>query len=126
MHYKNFMELPVWQVGMTIVELVYKMTEGLPKKEDYALTSQIRRAALSITGNIAEGFGRGHKKDKINFYYYSRGSSMEVMNFIIAGRRLNYFTNEQMEIVTEKCNQIVFELNKLIKVLNYSQPQPKP
>ena len=120
------MELPVWQVGMTIVELVYKMTEGLPKKEDYALTSQIRRAALSITGNIAEGFGRGHKKDKINFYYYSRGSSMEVMNFIIAGRRLNYFTNEQMEIVTEKCNQIVFELNKLIKVLNYSQPQPKP
>jgi four helix bundle protein len=89
------------------------------------LTSQIRRAALSISGNIAEGFGRGHKKDKINFYYYSRGSSMEVMNFMIAGKRLNYFTSEELEMVTEKCNQIVFELNKLIKALNYSQPQSK-
>ncbi|MGH7231234.1 MAG: four helix bundle protein [Nitrospiraceae bacterium] len=54
---------------MELAEKICTMTDGLPRKEDYGLTSQIRRAALSVSGNLAEGFGRKHTKDKLNFYY---------------------------------------------------------
>ena len=63
MPYNHFTEMPVWQLADEIVGDIYKLTESLPKREDYALCSQLRDAAISITGNIAEGFGRGHKKD---------------------------------------------------------------
>ena len=72
MPYKNFTEMPVWCIAISIIEDVYTLTEKLPKKEDYALCSQLRRAAMSISGNIAEAFGRGHARDKINFYYCLR------------------------------------------------------
>jgi 23S rRNA-intervening sequence protein len=68
MPYNYFTEMPVWQKADEIVGEVYRLTEDLPKREDYALCSQFRNAAVSIAGNIAEGFGRGHKKDKINFF----------------------------------------------------------
>jgi four helix bundle protein len=73
MLYSSFEDMPVWQKGMELAERVFALTEILPKKEDYGLTSQIRRSALSVPGN-AEGFGRRHTKDKLNFYYMSRGS----------------------------------------------------
>jgi 23S rRNA-intervening sequence protein len=73
MLYSSFENMPVWQKGMDLAERVFVLTETLPKKEDYGLTSQIRRSALSAPGNIAEGFGRRHTKDKLNFYYMSRG-----------------------------------------------------
>ncbi len=78
MPYKDFTEMPVWQKADEIVGAIYKLTECLPKREDYALCSQLRDAAVSICGNIAEGFGRGHKKDKINFYLFSRGSCLRL------------------------------------------------
>ena len=71
MLYNDFTEMPVWQKADEIVGEVYKLTETFPKREDYALCGQLRDAAISIAGNIAEGFGRGHKKDKINFYFFS-------------------------------------------------------
>jgi len=74
MPYNDFTEMPVWQKADEIVAEVYKLTATLPKREDYALCSQLRDAAVSIAGNIAEGFGSGHKKEKINFYLFSRGS----------------------------------------------------
>ena len=61
--------MPIWQKAMKISEDLYNLTEGLPRKEDYGFTSQIRRSALSIPANIAEAFGRNHTLDKINFYY---------------------------------------------------------
>lgn len=64
-------------MAMEIVADIYVLTEKVPKKEDYALSGQMREAAISIAGNIAEGFGRWHKKDKINFYLNSRGSAYE-------------------------------------------------
>ena len=77
MVYHDFTEMSVWQLAMEIVVDVYSLTEKLPKREDYALCGQMREAAISISANIAEGFGRWHKKDKINFYFYSRGSACE-------------------------------------------------
>jgi len=68
MPYNSFEEMPVWQKSMNLAVEIYDMTETLPRKEDYGLTSQIRRSALSVPGNIAEGFGRKHTKDKLNFY----------------------------------------------------------
>ena len=73
MTYNDYTEMPVWQLAMEIVKSVYELTEKLPKREDYALCGQLREAAVSIAGNIAEGFGRWHKKDKINFYFFLAG-----------------------------------------------------
>jgi len=70
--YETFKTMPIWQKAMKISEDIYNLTEGLPRKEDYGFTSQIRRSALSIPANIAEAFGRNHTSDKINFYYISR------------------------------------------------------
>jgi len=73
------------------------LTQHLPKKGDYGLTSQLRRSALSISGNIAEGFGRKHIKDKLQFYYASRGSLTETKSHLIYGRRVGYFSDASYE-----------------------------
>lgn len=113
--------MPVWQKADEIVGAVYKLTESLPKREDYALCGQLRDAAISIAGNIAEGFGRGHTKDKINFYLFSRGSCFEVRSHLYSGRTVGYFTNEQIKEIDDKCMKVVEELNKIIKGLG-NQP----
>ena len=117
MPYNDFTEMPVWQKADEIVGAIYKLTESLPKREDYALCSQSRDAAISISGNIAEGFGRGHKRDKINFYYYSRGSCFEVKSHLYSGKTVGYFTDEQIKDIVIMCMRVVEELNKIIKGL---------
>jgi four helix bundle protein len=86
----------------------------LPKKEDFGLTSQIRRSALSVSGNLAEGFGRKHTKDKINFYYDSRGSLVETKNHLIYGKNVGYFNNKEFTEVIHLIEDIWKELNSLI------------
>lgn len=117
MAYNDFTEMPVWQKADEIVGEVYKLTEMLPKREDYALCSQLRDAAISIAGNIAEGFGRGDAKDKINFYLFSRGSCFEVRSHLYSGKTVGYFSNEQINPIDMKCMKVVEELNKIIKGL---------
>ena len=127
MSYMDFTEMPVWQLAMEIVADVYSLTEKLPKKEDYALCGQMRSAAIGISANMAEGFGRWHKKDKMNFYFYSRASACEERSHLLSGKLVGYFTDEKLRIY-EKCKQVVEELNKIIKGLNSknSQPQSQP
>jgi four helix bundle protein len=96
--YKDFQELPVWQMAMQVATDVFSLTENLPRKEDYGLTSQIRRSALSITDNIAEGFGRQTSPDKAKFYIYSRGSANETKNQLIYGNRVGYFEKGKTEL----------------------------
>lgn len=79
---------------MELAKKVFSLTEGLPRKEDYGLTSQLRRSALSIPGNLAEGFGRHHTKDKLNFYYASRGSLAETKSHLIYGQRSGILQTE--------------------------------
>ena len=117
MPYLDFAEMPVWQKADEVIGDIYKLTEGLPKKEDYALCGQIGRAAISIAANIAKGFGRNHVKDKINFYYYSRGSCFEVRSHLFSGKTVGYFSDEQIAIPGQKCLQVIGELNKIIKGL---------
>jgi four helix bundle protein len=117
MAYTDFTAMPVWQLAREIISAVYQLTEKLPKREDYALCGQLRSAAVSIAGNIAEGFGRGHAKDKINFYYYSRGSSFEVRSHLLAGFEAKYFKEDEIVLINIKCKQVVEALNKIIKGL---------
>ena len=118
MAYHDFTEMPVWQLGNEIVKDIYDLTEDLPKREDFALCSQLRRAAVSITGNIAEAFGRGHIKDKINFYYFSRGSAHEVRSHLFCTKTAKYFTDIQIDPIQKKCLRLIEGVNKIIKGLS--------
>ncbi len=102
---------------MDFAEKVYFATETLPRKEDYGLTSQIRRAALSVSANLAEGFGRNHSKDKLNFYYIARASLLETKNHLIYGNRVAYFTDSTLKDLFSLLDEIWIELNRLIKSL---------
>jgi four helix bundle protein len=78
---KNFYDLDAWKKTHKLVLEIYQITKDFPKDEAYGIIGQLRRAASSITANIAEGFSRYHFKDKIRFYYQARGSIAEVQNF---------------------------------------------
>ncbi len=115
--YKSFEEMPVWKKSMDLSEAIFCLTEKLPKKEDYGLTSQVRRSALSVSGNIAEGFGRHHTKDELNFYYDARGSLCETKNHLIYGQRVNYFTMSEFDERNALVEEIWRELNSMIASL---------
>lgn len=108
---------------MDLAQNVFAITEDLPRKEDYGLTAQIRRAALSVPGNLAEGFGRKHTKDKLNFYYASRGSLAETKNHLIYGQGVGYFKQTDCSQLMGLVDEIWKELNALIGTLqNRIQP----
>lgn len=96
---KEFTDLIAWQEGHKLVILVYKVTNDFPTKETYSLIDQIRRAATSVTSNIAEGFGRQTYKEKIQFYYLAQGSLTELKNQLLIARDVNYI----QETLFQKC-----------------------
>lgn len=117
MGFTSFEEMPVWQKAMELSVKVFKLTENLPRKEDYGLTSQMRQSGLSVPGNIADGFGRKHTKDKLNFYYDSRGSLSETKNHLIYGHRVGYFNQLNCDELTLLIVDTWKELNMLISSL---------
>ncbi|MFZ5908167.1 MAG: four helix bundle protein [Nitrospirota bacterium] len=112
--YKSFKEMPIWQKAIEVAEDTYKITDNLPRKEDYGFTSQIRRSALSISANIAEAFGRNHSSDKINVYYMSRGSLTETQSHLEYGKRVGYRENKQAERIDKELHDLYNDLNKVI------------
>jgi four helix bundle protein len=130
MGYKSFKEMPVWNEALELAEFVFRLTASLPRNEDYGLTSQLRRSALSISGNIAEAFGRFHVNDKINFYYFSRGSVAETMSHLEYGVRVGYFDANDMQNIQSRLENLYASLNRLVKSLKLqykpkSKTQPK-
>ena len=109
---KSFTDLIVWQKCHQLVLEVYKLTEKFPSKEVFSLTDQMRRAAVSITSNIAEGFGRQTYKEKIQFYYVSSGSISELKNQIMIAKDLDYIKPDK--ILYELCNDCHRLINGLI------------
>ena len=93
---QDFTDLRVWQEAHQLVLLTYRCTKSFPKEELFALTSQMRRAAVSITSNIAEGFGRHTSKDKDHFYVMSSGSLFELKNQFITAKDLGYISVDQL------------------------------
>ncbi len=112
--YSSFKEMPIWQEAMAIAEEVFHLSESFPKKEDYGLTSQIRRSALSISANIAEAYGRDHTLDKIKFYYYSRGSVTETQSHLEYTKRVGYAEADAVEMLDTRLSKIHADLNKII------------
>ncbi|MEF3691903.1 MAG: four helix bundle protein [Candidatus Moraniibacteriota bacterium] len=109
----NFYDLDVWKKSHLLVLEIYGITKDFPKSELYGVISQLQRAASSITANIAEGFARYHFKDKIKFYYNSRGSTAEVQNFLLLAKDLNYIDQNKLSELEEK----IIEINKLLNGL---------
>ena len=87
---KSYQELTVWQKSMDLVEAIYLLAKKFPKEETFGLTSQIKRAVVSIPANIAEGYGRTHRGDYLHHLSIARGSLMEVETHLAIALRLNY------------------------------------
>jgi four helix bundle protein len=113
MSYKDFTDMPVWQKALEVGEIVFLMTSSLPKSEDYGLTSQLRRASVSISANIAEAFGRSGNKDKAKFYDYSKGSAFETISLMYYGLKVGYFDSVKVEKCIELTREIIHEINKV-------------
>ena len=111
---KDFTDLIAWQKGYTLARDIYSATTGLPKHEAYGLSSQIRRAAISITSNIAEGFERRSLKEKIQFNYIALGSLSEVQSQLFVAKGLNYIDPESFHDLYSRS----IELAKIIHGLN--------
>jgi four helix bundle protein len=111
--YADFTEMNVWKSATEIAVDVFKISESLPRKEDYGLTSQIRRSSTSISANIAEGFGRSTAADKRKFYDYSRGSAFETKSHLLYGIEVGYFKKESVDVIIKKISGLIHELNKI-------------
>ena len=114
---KSFTDLVVWQRAHDLVLATYKLTGKFPSGENYALTNQMRRAAVSITSNIAEGFSRQSLKEKIQFYYMALGSTTELQNQFIIARDLSYVNEEGFNSILNELITINKLTNGLIKSL---------
>lgn len=111
----NFTDLVAWQEGHSLVLKIYNITKKFPYKETYILSSQMQRCVISITCNIAEGFSRKGKNEKIQFYYTSIASLTELQNQLIIGKDLKYITQEEFSKLFEETIQIHKLINGLIK-----------
>ena len=98
---KDFTDLETWKKAHELALMIYKATERFPKSETFGLVSQIQRAAVSITSNIAEGFGRQTIKEKIQFYYQAQGSLTEVKNQLILSKDLNYISKPEFDRIMD-------------------------
>lgn len=115
MKVKDYKDLKVWQKGIEIVDKIYSMTNTFPESELYGLSSQMRRAAVSIPSNIAEGFVRHHSKEYKQFLYVALGSCAELDTQIIVSSRREYITIAQLEELSEDINH---ETRMLVSLIN--------
>jgi len=112
---KSFTDLVAWQEARQLSLLIYRTTMSFPKEELYCLTSQIRRSAISISSNIAEGFSRPYYKDKVKFYFIALGSLTETQNQILLAKDLNYLSEEGFKLIADKTILTHKLINGLIK-----------
>jgi four helix bundle protein len=109
----SFRELQVWQRGMDVVEAVYRVSSGFPKIESYGLTSQVRRAAVSVPSNIAEGHTRSSTKEYLRHVSMAQGSLAEVETQLELAGRLNYIEAKELGPVQEQCVDLGRQLHQL-------------
>lgn len=117
---QSYKDLIVWQKSMDLAIEIYKITKHFPKEEVYVLTSQMKRAAISIPSNIAEGSKRGSRKDFCHFLYNSFGSGAELETQIELAKRLEIVSGNEFKKIDELLNEIMRMLNKFIDELKKS------
>ncbi|EKD56808.1 MAG: S23 ribosomal [uncultured bacterium] len=115
---KNFQDLEIYQLSVNLALDVYRFCDKIPQKEKYNIIDQLIRATSSIGANIAEGFGRYHKKEFIQYLYISRGSLMEVLHFLILSNRLGYLENNELSKFDDKIVTLGVKINNLINAIN--------
>ncbi len=114
--YKYYFEkLIVWQDAKALVVMIYTISKGFPKYEVYGLASQLQRAAVSITANIAEGTSRSTSKDQANFSTMAFSSAMEVLNLVIISKELGYIDVEAYEGIRQQIDKVANKINALRK-----------
>jgi four helix bundle protein len=111
---QSFRDLKVWNKAIDLTVFVYRFTADFPKQEVYGLTSQMRRASVSVASNIAEGSARGTKRDFRQFVKLARGSNCELQTQLVISRRLQFGDDERYEAV-ENLSQ---EVGKMLSGLN--------
>ncbi|MFA6295952.1 MAG: four helix bundle protein [Patescibacteria group bacterium] len=112
---KSFTDLNAWKEAHVLVIMIYKITKTFPKDELFGLINQLRRCAVSITSNIAEGFSRPTYKEKIKFYYTSLGSVTELQNQILVARDIEYLSNKDFQKIANQSITVHKLINGLIK-----------
>jgi len=112
---QNFQNIQVWQDAIALHEDIISVLPKFPKEEIYAMSSQLRRASLSISNNIAEGCGRESQKELRNFLSISMGSLKEVESMMIVAQRLNYLDKEEAIKLIQKITIIGKKLNLLMQ-----------
>ena len=118
MAWKHYSEMIVWQKSMDLVVEIYRLVKLLPADERYALSEQMRRAAVSIPSNIAEGESRKTDKEFKHFLSIAKGSVSEVETQLFICRRINYLTEEQIQNSVLQCQEVRRMITKLIQ--NYT------
>jgi four helix bundle protein len=113
----SFRDLRVWQAGMDLVERVYRLTEAFPVQECYGLTSQMRRAAVSVPSNIAEGHTREHSKEYLHHLSMAQASLAELQTQIEIAGRLKYLSSEEVKQALEQAISLSKQLYALRNAL---------
>lgn len=115
---QSYRELEVWQFAMELAEKCYQVTRNFPKEEMFGLTSQIRRAAVSIPANIAEGQGREHTKEFLHHLSIARGSLMELETHLLLSRRVGLLNQDDLDqclTLTDRISRMLSGLRKALE-----------
>lgn len=118
----DFTDLQVWKEGHALARAIYSCTKEFPKDEVFGLTNQIRRAAVSVTSNVAEAHGRVSHKEKLRFYLVARGSLVEVQNQLFLARDVGYLQNRDFPSLCEQTIKTLKLLNGIIRYCRRSIP----
>ncbi len=112
---KNFTDLDAWKEGHVLALNTYEITKKFPKEEVFGLISQMRRCAVSITSNIAEGFSRQSYKEKVQFYSISQGSVTELQNQLLISKDVEYINGDEFQKISEQAVKVHKIINGLIR-----------
>ncbi len=121
---KNYKELKVWQKAYQLCIAIYKITKHFPKEERYGLTSQIRRSAVSVPSNIAEGYGRKTTQEYMQSLYIAYGSHCELETQILLAKDLGYIKSDGFQKLQQEVGDIERMLKALIKSLQNKHLNP--
>lgn len=117
----TYKDLDVWKRAVSLAIRVYQVTRTFPAEEKYGLCAQIQRAAISIPANVAEGWGRGSRKEYVQFLTVARGSLMELETHLFIAEGLEYITDEQLGALQRETADIGMMLNRLMQSLRRTE-----
>jgi four helix bundle protein len=120
----NYRDVLAWQVGMALVRDVYSAVKKFPSWERYVLSEQMRKAAISIPSNVAEGHGRWDVGDNRKFVRYARGSALELQTQIIIAKDQGYLSEQEFDALIGRANEVGRLINGLLKSLGHPPPDP--